>query len=91
MSSFHGITYTSTINKLTKMIGRPIHKDLEDTDDKVQVEFEVTLEDGYTCYIYSWKEYRELSDNTNIEFHIGARDQYQSRQVLNYLNNIYKF
>jgi len=71
-TSWHGHAITTTVNNLIENFGEPSM--LGDTEDKVQYEWDMELQDGTVFTIYDWKEYRDYSKNDFIEFHIGAHD-----------------
>lgn len=85
MTSYHNVNITSTIEKITQAIGEPIYKALDEVNEKVQVEWEIKL-NNQTHYIYSWKEYRMLQEDSIIVFHIGSIDWDNSMIVKNFIN-----
>lgn len=87
MTSYHSVDITSNIETITKAIGEPIYYAPNDTDEKVQVEWEVKLPNGNEVYLYAWKEYRPLNETTYIDFHIGARDKAESIEARKYINS----
>jgi hypothetical protein len=58
-----------------------------DGEDKVNFDFEFETEDGLRFFVYDWKEYRSLSMNEIIEFHIGAKDRSTSNEAYEVLMN----
>ena len=87
MTSYHFVTIGSTIEKLTKALGQPIYLDLEADNEKVQAEWEIQL-NGKPHYIYSWKEYRTLTETEFISFHVGSYDFNSSIDVKNHVKNL---
>ncbi len=70
-TSFHYITITTTVNKLSEVIGPPDFS-CNTGEDKTNVEWERKLSDGTMFTIYDWKEYRPIKGDEPIEFHIGG-------------------
>ena len=86
MTSYHDVNIVSTIEELEKVKG--VHLSwcgLDEVDEKVQIDFSVMVDGEPLGYIYSWKEYRELSRYEQIDFHIGARDWYTSMMLKEYV------
>jgi hypothetical protein len=82
-TSFHGSTISATLADLISILG-PTHG-TGDTQDKVQNEWDLELEDGTIFTVYDWKEYRRYTDTETIEWHIGGRstsDTYRAQQAL---------
>lgn len=78
-SSFHGHTVNASKEDLEKVCGEVMYSD-DDTDEKVQNEWEMQSEDGTPFTIYDWKEYREYSDTEKIEWHIGASNRFSAKK-----------
>ena len=76
MSSFHGQTVTTTVNKLIKAIGEPMYVD-NSGEDKSNYDFSFMVQD-FEAFVYDWKEYRPISPNELIDFHIGTDTPMQS-------------
>ena len=72
-TSFHGATFSATLADLQVILGAP--DCTGDTNDKVQNEWELELEDGTVFSVYDWKEYRRYNDKETIEWHIGGMNQ----------------
>lgn len=86
MTSYHDVNIVSTIDKLEKVKGVHLcYIGLDEVDEKSQVDFSVMVDGEPLGYIYSWKEYRELSRYEQIDFHIGARDWYTSMRLKEYV------
>ena len=79
-TSFHFDTIVATPNKLIELLGEPTY-DTNDGADKVNLEWELTLDDGTFFTLYDWKQYRELQPNGTYTFHIGAKDQDDSQKA----------
>ena len=76
MSSFHGITITTTVNKLIKAIGEPMYVD-NSGEEKSNYDFSFMVQD-FEAFVYDWKEYRPIGKNELIDFHIGTDTPIQS-------------
>ena len=76
MSSFHGQTITTTVNKLIEALGQPIYEN-NSGEDKTNFEWEFIVDD-FTVFIYDWKEYVPIGPNRLIDFHIGTDTPMQS-------------
>ncbi len=58
MSSFHGITITTTVNKLIEAIGEPYWEN-NSGEDKSNYDFSFQVQD-FEAFVYDWKEYISL-------------------------------
>jgi hypothetical protein len=76
MSSFHGQTITTTVNKLIKAIGEPMYVD-NSGEEKSNYDFSFMVQD-FEAFVYDWKEYRPIGPNELIDFHIGTDTPMQS-------------
>ena len=70
-TSFHGATISATLADLHVILGAP--SNTGDSNDKVQNEWDLELEDGTVFTVYDWKEYRNYLDKETIEWHIGGK------------------
>jgi hypothetical protein len=70
-TSFHGATISATLADLQVILGAP--SNTGDSNDKVQNEWDLELEDGTVFTVYDWKEYRNYLDKETIEWHIGGK------------------
>ena len=84
-TSFHNTTITTTVTKLKKLIGNPYGNNTG--EDKVNFVWDCETEDGDVFTIYDWKEYREISEDELIEFHIGAISKQISEQAKQEIND----
>ena len=73
-TSFHDNTITASVNELIAVMGEPVYQG-NDGEDKVNFEWEMETEDGEVFTVYDWKEYRSISRNEQIEWHIGGHDR----------------
>jgi hypothetical protein len=79
-TSFHGQMFYATPQQLTDIFG-PAEYIYNDGEGKVNFEWTLNLVDPETetekpFTIYDWKEYRRLSMDEKIEWHVGAHDSY---------------
>lgn len=77
-TSYHGIDFEATPNQLIAAFGDPSHA-CNDGSDKVNLEWDLELLDddqkpgeGIVFSVYDWKEYRSLSMDEKVDWHIGA-------------------
>jgi len=89
-TSFHNSTITASVNELIAALGEPQYQS-NDGQDKVNFEWECETEEGDVFTIYDWKEYRSISTDEQIEWHIGGNSGYQTsiaaEEVEQLLNN----
>jgi hypothetical protein len=76
MSSFHGTTIKTTVNKLIKAIGEPMYEN-NTGEDKSNFDFSFMVED-FEAFVYDWKEYAPIGRDQIIDFHIGTDTPMQS-------------
>lgn len=82
-TSFHGNTITASLADLISVLGAP--DCTGDSNDKVQNEWELELEDGTVFSVYDWKEYRRYTDTEKIEWHIGGMSENATYRAQCYL------
>lgn len=70
-TSFHGTVVRASVNELTKVLGEPAYSQ-NDGEDKVNFEWEMETKSGDVFTVYDWKEYRSISKDEVIEWHIGG-------------------
>ena len=70
-TSFHDTVITTTVNELVRVLGEPSYE----MSYKSNFEWVCETKDGDIVTIYDWKEYRSLSENEEIEFHLGGYKQ----------------
>lgn len=73
-TSFHSSVIIATVSQLRKAIGEP-DMECNDGGDKVNFEWHCETEDGDVFTVYDWKEYRRLSEDEEIEWHIGGHSR----------------
>lgn len=71
-TSFHDHVINSTVDKLTKVLGKP-YMVANGCGDKTNFEWRMELADGNVFTVYDYKEYRKIELDEIIEFHIGAK------------------
>jgi hypothetical protein len=72
-TSFHNDTVRASVEDLRKILGEPTCEQ-NDGEDKVNFEWEMQTEDEDVFTVYDWKEYRSLSEDEIIEWHIGGHN-----------------
>lgn len=73
-TSFHDSVIIATVAQLRKIIGEP-EDETNDGNDKVNFEWNCETEEGDVFTVYDWKEYRRLSEDEEIEWHIGGHSR----------------
>ena len=74
-TSFHGVSINTTVSKLREVIGDP-QFEKNNGKDKVNFTWDCETAEGDVFTIYDWKEYRRISENETIDFHIGGNDKH---------------
>jgi hypothetical protein len=83
-TSFYGDTITCSPQLLFDLIGEP--QEAENTGrDKVNYQWVCETDEGDLFTIYDYKEYRPLSNDEQVEWHIGARSSKISRYAKDYI------
>jgi len=86
-TSFFGTTFPASVNQLVKAIGEPMHE--ENTgEDKTNFEWNMELEDGTVFSVYDWKEYRSISLDEVIDWHIGGKNGDSTVKALEQLSKL---
>ena len=88
-TSFHDTIIRTTVSKLRKAIGDP-QGEQNDGNDKTNFDWNCETSDGKVFTIYDWKEYRKISENEIIEFHIGGNNKLVTEQAKRELLEILK-
>ena len=86
-TSFHDVTIKTSINQLTKVLGEPNIQD-NTGEDKVNVEWEIIIDNNIVGTIYDWKEYRRLDGDDLVEFHIGGHNKSDTLIIKNELKQL---
>jgi len=80
-TSFHDTVIVCSYNQLAQAIGEPQYS--ENTgEDKVNFDWTCELNDGRVFTIYDWKEYRPISKDEPIAWHIGGTSKIITHQAL---------
>jgi len=79
-STFHGTDFVASKQDIEKACGKTMFSD-DDINEVTQHEWEMQTEDGTPFTIYDWKEYREISDNEKITWHIGSFNRFGSAKA----------
>ncbi len=74
-TSFHNSTITASVNELIAALGKPQYQS-NDGEDKVNFQWDCETDEGDVFTIYDWKEYRPISKNEQIEWHIGGKSRF---------------
>ena len=86
-TSFHHVTINTSVEKLAKVLGKPMNGD---GGCKVNYEWKLKVRhngEEFVATIYDWKEGR-ISRNQNIEFHIGGFSASEERIAKDYLEKL---
>lgn len=90
-TSFHNDTFRASVSDLRKILGEP-YAESNDGRDKVNFDWVMETEDGEVFTVYDWKEYRPLSEDEIIEWHIGGHNgivtMKASREIAAALNEL---
>ena len=70
--SFHGSTVKASFNELNKVIADPPCNRSNNGQEKTNFEWNCKPDDGDIFTIYDWKEYRTISTDEQIEWHIDG-------------------
>jgi hypothetical protein len=73
-TSFHDSVIYASVNELIEILGEPQYQS-NDGQDKVNFEWDCETEEGDVFTIYDWKEYRTISKDEEIEWHIGGHSK----------------
>lgn len=92
-TSFHGTVIQATVNQLHEILGKP---DCVSNDGKDKTNYdwvaETVYEDVFT--VYDWKEYRPISEDEVISWHIGGKSlivtEVARQEMLNALSDLTK-
>ena len=81
-TSFHGTTFSATVQDLRKALGLPEYEQ-NDGEDKINFEWVLETEDGEVFTVYDWKEYHELDEEMeDIDWHIGGNSKAITEKAL---------
>jgi hypothetical protein len=77
--AFYGHTLYCSYNDLVEILGEPQYNNNTSRRDNTNYEWEcITDAEDVIFTIYDWKEYRQISKDEKIEWHIGAHTDMKS-------------
>lgn len=85
VTSFHGTVIYATVEQLRQVLGEPVCEQ-NTGEDKVNFEWEMETEDGAVFTVYDWKEYRPLSEDEGIHWHIGGHRSIDTEKAADEIN-----
>ena len=88
-TSFHDTTIVASLKQIIEMCGEP-YDESNTGEDKVNYEWIMETEDGNVFTIYDWKEYRPITLNERITWHIGGDNRQITEQAKSELINSVK-
>jgi hypothetical protein len=88
-TSFHNDTIRVSVTDLRQILGEPQYEQ-NDGSDKVNFDWVMETEDGEVFTIYDWKEYRRLSEDEIIEWHIGGASGRVTSAAVNELKGVFQ-
>jgi len=86
-TSFFGTTFPASVDQLVEALGAPTFEG-NDGEDKTNFEWNMELEDGTIFSVYDWKEYRSISLDEVIDWHIGGRNESDTDKALEELSKL---
>lgn len=90
-TSFHNTVIHATVSQLRQILGQPVYE-CNDSGDKVNFEWEMETESGKVFTVYDWKEYRQIDEDEEIEWHIGGHRSIDTieaaDEIMNELNQL---
>ena len=78
--SFHNSTIRASVNELIEVLGKPSSR-TNDDQEKVNFVWNCKPDDGDVFTIYDCKEYKSISTDEQIEWHIGGYSKYQTENA----------
>jgi hypothetical protein len=91
-TSFHDTTIVASVKQIIEICGEP-YDESNTGKDKVNYEWIMETEDGDSqnvFTIYDWKEYRPITLNERIIWHIGGHNRQITEQAKSELINSLK-
>jgi len=87
MSSFHGVKFTSTPQKLIDLADKlgAWCDEYNTGEDKTNFDFSFMTDEGTPFFVYDWKEYRQLHLDEVVEWHIGTENTIESIEARDYI------
>ena len=83
--NFHGITIIASVNELIEAVGYIDFQSKNNGQDEINFKWNCDFEDYNVFTIYDWKEYRTISEDEQIEWHIGGYSKVQTDTIANML------
>lgn len=85
-TSFHHTVIHATVEQLRQVLGEPVCEQ-NDGEDKVNFEWEMETNSGIPFTVYDWKEYRQIGEHEEIEWHIGGHRSIETAQAAIEISN----
>jgi len=79
-TSFHNSTFDCSVAILRKILGEPDYE-CNDGSDKTNFDWTAETDNGDVFTVYDWKEYRPLSENEVVQWHIGGYNRGATEQA----------
>jgi hypothetical protein len=79
-TSFHDTTIVASVKQIIEMCGEPSYES-NTGEDKVNYEWTMETDSGNVFTIYDWKEYRPITLNERITWHIGGHNREITEQA----------
>ena len=80
-SSFHDNIVRASVNELKKVLANPPSKQTNNGQEKTNFEWNGTTIDDDVFSIYDWKEYRSISEDEQIDWHIGSHSRIKTSTI----------
>lgn len=85
-SSFHMMEVVASPELLTEVFGKAAY-DENYGDDKVNMEWTFSDDEGNPFTLYDWKHYHPLDMGSRVHWHIGSRTPELEDKFLDYVNS----
>jgi hypothetical protein len=79
-TSFYNHTFIASVNQIEKILGEPAFEG--SSDGKVNFEWVAETNSGHIFTIYDYKEYRTISLDESIRWHIGGHSGFITEEAL---------
>lgn len=91
-TSFHGHVIKCRLADLRTILGQPEYEN-NDGSDKVNFDWTMETESGLVFTVYDWKQYRRVSEEEIIAWHIGGKSEISTSlalvEITSALTNLY--
>ena len=84
-TSFHDNTVRASFNEINAVIANPPCNRSNNGQEKSNFEWNGLTIDGDVYSIYDWKEYRQITEDEQIDWHIGGHSRIQTSKIANIL------